>query len=80
MAWYKSRREAILAGVKLTPQNREEAVLMGLVKPISENEVKLLESLKEGNETVVETESASELKEMLDEESKPKRKRTKKSE
>ena len=80
MAWYKSRREAILAGVKLTPQNREEAVLMGLVKPISENEVKLLESLKEGNETAVETESASELKEMLDEESKPKRKRTKKSE
>lgn len=80
MAWYKSRREAILAGVKLTPQNREEAVLMGLVQPISENEVKLLESLKEGNETVVETESASELKEMLEEEPKPKRKRTKKSE
>ncbi len=79
MAWYKSRREAILAGVKLTPQNREEAVLMGLTKPISENEVKLLELLKEENEAVVEMESASELKEMLDEEQKTKRKRTKKS-
>ena len=53
---------------------------MGLVKPISENEVKLLELLKEGNETVVETESASELKELLNEEPKPKRKRTKKEE
>ena len=71
MAWYKSRREAILAGVKLTPQNREEAVLMGMVQPISENEVKLLESV---------TESAPEPKETIEEEPKPKRKRTKKSE
>ena len=80
MAWYKSRREAILAGVKLTPQNREEAVLMGQVQPISENEMKLLEFIKEGHETIVETESASELEELLDEEEKPKRKRTKRSE
>ena len=73
MAWYKSRREAILAGVKLTPQNREEAVLMGMVQPISENEVKLLDSLKEGTEAVVETET-------VEEDPKTKRKRTKKSE
>ena len=80
MAWYKSRREAILAGVKLTPQNREEAVLMGQVDPISENEVKLLESVKEVRETTSDIYSASELEELLDEEVKPKRKRTKKYE
>lgn len=80
MAWYKSRREAILAGVKLTPQNREEAVLMGQVEPISENEVKLLEAFKEGRETIAKIDSASELEELLDEEEKPKRKRTKRSE
>ena len=39
---YSSRKEAILAGLDLTPQNRDEAILMGKIEDIrNEHEAEL---------------------------------------
>lgn len=78
MAWYASRREAILAGEDLTPQNREEAVLMGLAEPMNEKEVKLLESIKKRPAKIkVETTTTDEI---VEEAPKPKAKKKAKKE
>ena len=79
MAWYGSRREAILAGEKLTPQNREEAILMGLIEPATEKEVALLESVKKTQKDIPVVETVPE-EEVVEEAPKPKRKPKKKEE